>query len=426
MRYFFYLVLICTFSLSKENVQIFSNKKIYVKSLETEFFGFKSPNTNFYTLATTINANNLHKQSKSFLNTSTDDERTFQILLKTYNGILKDYNIENNVGVGVTLTTNNNLEPIYGNMVLFLDKKSIQKIKNRTFDDKEYDLITKGDYILPLYPLRELFKNAKIYNTKLTKNGLLMKYSKEKTTAFYKYLKKHVFDSYYTEIKLQEIYHEYLQLSKDKIYGCIIQNNFNCVQKYIKYKFDINKKDNEHYQTPLMYAVANGHYELTKLLIDNGANPNIFPEGMENAYLAAKRLGFTKIVNLLEPISKLKTRNKSSSTINYSSKDLKNLCLGGNFCYDIGSTDIKNVCLGITDYKSLCYNIQEEDLKNLCLAKSAYKFDSLCYEIENEDLKNTCLGITKFPSLCYEIKNNNLKSMCLGISRDSNNCYNID
>ena len=164
---------------------------------------------------------------------------------------------------------------------------------------------------------------------------------------------------------------------------------------------------------------------MAKLLLDNGANPNLRPnKHTENAYLVAKRLNYTKIANLLEPLSTVKSRHIEKSI----GDDYKQMCLGiakynAINCNMISNQDLKNTCKGIVESYVQCNTIQNSDLKNLCLAKKEDR--NSCYNIQDEDLKNTCLGITKFSYKCQEIQNHNIKAMCLGISKDKQHCYDI-
>jgi len=114
---------------------------------------------------------------------------------------------------------------------------------------------------------------------------------------------------------------------------------------YARSLLDINIQD-EDKNTLLIYASLNNHYDMAKLLLDNGANPNLRPnKHTENAYLVAKRLNYTKIANLLEPLSTVKSRHIEKS---------------------IGD-DYKQMCLGIAKYNAInCNMISNQDLKNTC------------------------------------------------------------
>ncbi len=78
------------------------------------------------------------------------------------------------------------------------------------------------------------------------------------------------------------------------IFHYCINGNYDKIKLYIELGFDVNRKDNENYQTLLEYASVNGHYNIVKLLIDNGANPNIYNKGVDSPYFSVKKIVFIK------------------------------------------------------------------------------------------------------------------------------------
>lgn len=419
MHAIFILLLLYTVAFSRESVHI-ENRRELISTVfnHTELIVLKNKTVDFHTVFLQINKNNLLANP----NINSDNEKTFQTLIDIFQFILKDFDFKSNLGFGLI-----DKDALYGNMLLVFNEASFKKIENREFNQVEYDYIAENKYIPAHYPLRNFFSEGKIYITKETKHGMNIIYSEKYTKLYSDYVSKHMFKNYHAELKTEDVYSEYIEL-KNKIFDCSIFNDIKCVKKYIYCGYNIDIQDNKYNQTPLMYATANGHYDIVKILIENGANPNIYPKGMENSYLAAKRLGFNKIAKLLKPITTRTERSRDNS-LNYNASDLKNMCLGANgkykeFCYSINDSDLKNSCLGIIYDSSFAYKIKNNDLKNFTFGVNRKYLDK-CYLIQNNDLKNACIGISNSNVNCYLIQDSNLKSMCLGISNSSNNCYNI-
>lgn len=405
MKYLIICVLFFTSAFTRELVNVANMKNIELKTvIQTKLPIVKRPQVDFYTILITINEKNLSFNP----NIQNNDEKVFQTLVDGYQYIFKDYNFKNNISLG--LISGND---VYGKMILVIDKNDLNKL------EKQKDI--------PQFPLRKLFKNAKIYTSLLISSGIDLKYSEVKTQNFIKYIQTHIFKYYYEELKNEENYTEY-EKYKGYIFGCSIDNDIKCVKQYLAYGYDINQLEPNTKQTPLIYATINNNYEIVKLLLDNGADANLYPDGYENAYLAAKRKGYSKVSILLKPFTTMIVR-PNSSKFSISSSDLKYICIAGskrndNTCFNIQNKDTKNTCFGISKSSNYCYSIKDEDLKNFCLGKS--QKSSFCYNIKNKDLKNSCIGITSQQNnACYNIQNSNLKSMCLGISSNSNNCYSI-
>ncbi len=407
IKVFLGLLLLITFSFSRESIDISDKKNIIISGIK---FSIKKKN-NIFILAMNIDKNKLVFNP----NIQSDNEKVFQILIDIYGYLFQEYNFKNDIGLRLIANDKN-----YDNIVLILKKSYLKKIFNRTYNKDTYTNIINEIFIPPLFPMRRLFNEAQIYTFVNNK----MNYSKDETNKFRIYIKEHMFKDYYVEEKIEEVYYEFIKLKKD-IAQYVANNDITSVKKYIKYKLDINKR----YKNNTLLEEATGHnyYDIVKLLIDNGANPNIHKDGFENAYLSAERQGYTKIAKLLKPLSKMTTRPKVV-TLNYSSHDLKQMCLGISSrnaisCNMAINQDLKNTCKGIVENSITCHSIQNSDLKNLCLAKS--EGQNSCYNIQDEDLKNTCLGITKFPYKCYDIQDHNKKAMCLGISKDKHHCYDM-
>jgi len=395
------IMIFSTLIFSRENINLLKNKiEIPVEIINNlailklnmkDFFSKKNPNIN------------------------NEQERLFQEYIFVYNLIFSKYNFENDIGLKITINKKSNK-----NIVLVLSKESLKKISNRTYLTDEQNYIETNKFIPPLYPSRNLFLEGKIYKY----NSNKLKYSKKVTDEFKLYVKKHLFKDFYKEHIIEKKYAEYHEL-KDPytIFSCIVNNVTVCVDDYIKYKFDVNIQNKEGL-TPLIFASMDNRYGMVKLLLDNGADPNIHPSDKENAYLVAQRFGYTKIANLLKPLTKITSRYKNKSK----GENYKKMCLGiaknnAINCNMISNQDLKNTCQGIVESYVSCHTIQNSDLKNLCLAKA--EGQNSCWNIQDEDLKNSCLGITQNSSFCYKIQDKNIKHMCLGIAKEKHYCYDI-
>ncbi len=352
-------------------------------------------------------------------NINNKDEKAYQILIDVYSYLFKQYNFIADVGLAIVSHSNS-----YEKMIMIFDKNTLEKIKNRQFNDNGYISNNPNDKEI-LYPLRKLFAKAKIYTISIRKNGFKINYSQKHTNKLYSYMKKHQFENYYEELRTEENYTYYLEI-KDKIFNCAINNNLQCIKDYISYDYNINVMDSKNKQTPLIYASANGYFNMVKFMLDNGANPNMHQKGFENAYLSAERQGFNKIAKLLKPISTMTNRPKVSS-LSYSISDLKHTCIAitkhtETSCWNIKDKDMQNFCLGVTKFPTNCYKIRNSDLRKVCTAKTVNQVD--CYSIKDKNMQNFCIGITKSSTNCYQINDNKLQKYCIAISKNNyNGCF---
>ncbi len=356
---------------------------------------------------------------------STDLEKFFYVNTETFISILQHYRFKNN-HYFYFLVLDSTKKNQTKRLLFLVDIKSVKKYNIRDFgenDDKLLDSNNINKYeLLPIYDLLKTFKVVVINK----KNEFLV--SKKLTKQYHEFL-----IHFYSEItgerenKIIQLQNEKKDLQKNIWLYCT-NGDINKINLYLNLKFNINKKDPQHDQTCLQYASVNGHYKIVKLLIDNGADPNIHKAGFENAYLAAKRRGYTKIAKLLKPITTM-TEYPVSSSSRYASSDMKNMCLGASgkyptFCYNIDNHDLKNSCLAVRQYPSFAYKISNNDLKNFTLGVNGQN-PSACYQINNSDLKNACLGINNNTVNCYNIQDRNIQNMCLGISKNTSFCYSI-
>ena len=249
-----------------------------------------------------VNASLIEKNYSILKNPNTShDEYVFQMLIDVFYGLLKTYDIISNKPLRFCLATG---KDIWRHTVLVIGADTLRQLSDRTFDEKDTSKARRKDAIPPLFPLRKFFQKAKIF----INNGNVVggyRYSSEQTEAFQKYLKKHVFINDNQEFIVDDAYKDYFFVKKN-IYSCCKDNDIDCVKRYIKYKFNINKT-NKQGLTPLFVATISNHFKIVKLLIDHGADPDITLPGYENAYLYAKRHKYTKIASLLEPISKVRS-----------------------------------------------------------------------------------------------------------------------
>jgi len=355
---------------------------------------------------------------------TTNQEKAFWLLTDGFIEVLKRYKFTNKQYIYFSFYDDKK-KTFYQNMYLEIKISDLKQFNNRDFNNND-KLILSNDSLdkYKILPIRDLFKLSKIT---IRKNGNLI-VSNKLTKKYHNFVNEYTFNSIGRfEFDIENNKDKIIDLEKF-IHSYCLSGDYNKVKLYVELGFDINQKDNENYQTLLEYASTKGHYNIVKLLVDNGANPNIHKKDFENAYLSAKRKGFTKIAKLLKPITTMTVHPKTSNLTNYSTSDLKNLCLSGSrryqSCIHIQDKDLRNICLGLTTYPSKCNSINDDDLRNFCLGASKQSPLS-CNSIKNNDLRNSCLGISKNNLHCNRIKNNNLKNMCIGISRNSSNCYNI-
>lgn len=84
------------------------------------------------------------------------------------------------------------------------------------------------------------------------------------------------------------------------IYDAVRMNNLLMVEYLVKSRnVDINIKDNAYGNTPLLWAVTLGSYDVTKWLIENGADLNVLNNEGKSAYDLAKKYEHLEIINLL-------------------------------------------------------------------------------------------------------------------------------
>jgi len=161
---------------------------------------------------------------------------------------------------------------------------------------------------------------------------LNLKIDRKKTKVFSSITSKYWFSS--NELFVEDAYARHKK-TKEKIFDYLEFNDINGIKTYISYGFSLNKKDKEGY-TLLSLAASNGSIDIVKLLlkeeidinqknsdnstaliqatlsnklnivktlIKHGADANIYPSGFENAYMAAKRKGYTQIASYLKPLT---------------------------------------------------------------------------------------------------------------------------
>jgi len=227
------------------------------------------------------------------------------------------------------------------NFFLKIKVSNLKNYNNRDFGENDTKLLDSDDVRkYKLFPIKDLLKSIEIVSASNTDK--IAKKSNKLTKEYRKFAREASFEIVkYIEYKIEEN-REVLANVKKNIHSYCISGDYKKIKFYIKLGFDIDAKDKENHQTLLQYAASNGHYKVVKLLINNGANPNIHKKGFENAYLAAKRKGYSKIVKLLKPLTKIKSK--------YTRKAKKN-----RYIVDLGyaSSKLSHNSLWSRDYVTL-------------------------------------------------------------------------
>lgn len=89
---------------------------------------------------------------------------------------------------------------------------------------------------------------------------------------------------------------------KYSLLDAVADNNLARTKRYLDGKYDINLTD-EYGNTALSYAIYNKNYEISKLLLKNGANPKIKDSTGKMVYCSAKTSSDEKIRNLFKKYS---------------------------------------------------------------------------------------------------------------------------
>lgn len=427
MKIFLSLFLIITIAIARDSYDLerLKNASINTANNNLTFYylnGSSHLKTDFDLLAILLSKEVVNVLENPNITNQKDKE--FLILTEIFYYLLENTELINNKDTGIGLIIDNKMYAY--DKLLVISKDELDNLRGRLFNNSELTKAKNFSQVPPFYPMKNVLSKAKIFSAKKRGSGYDYTYDKELSNNYKKFIKKYNFRKHILENYIEDAYYDYEDIKK-KIHGYASIGYIDEVKRYIKYKLDLNIKDDENNQTPLDYAVANGYYDIVKLLVDNGADVNYFQEGYESPYFASKRRGFDKITKFLKPLTKV-TTNPNLISLDYSSDDLKNMCFGASsknnsFCSNINNLDMKNSCFAITKSSSYAFNIQNKDFKNLAFGKS--KDNSYCFNIKNKDLKNACFGISKDSSYCYSIKDENIKSMCFGIAKESSYCYDI-
>ena len=87
--------------------------------------------------------------------------------------------------------------------------------------------------------------------------------------------------------------------STQQLIDAVQAGNITKVKSYIEKGVDINTRGGLYLWPPLHYAVHNNNIEMSKLLIDNGANVNVKNMDKVTALMWAADIGNTEIAQLL-------------------------------------------------------------------------------------------------------------------------------
>lgn len=318
-----------------------------------------------------------------------DNDKIYWLLTETIYEILKKHAIQGGNAVCLAIWH----EGIYKNILLKLSSSDLYKLNTRKFNKKDFDFHS-------LLPVRKILSKAQIL--KFDINGSKLRVSQSLTEQYKNFLSDYSFSNRHE--RTVEINHRKYLASYEGVFYHIQNGNLDKVKQYVEYNFDVNRKDNENQQTLLQYAAVHGHFNIVKLLLNNGADPNIRETNSENAYLAAKRMGYSQVVELLEPITKVKTRSSKSN----SSSNLSDKCsnLSGEFgawsaCMKNEDTVFAMGKKGLNAYYAInrqCDNLAGNDNTGLSY---------LC----EEESRNGCVGL-KAPQnvidACYQCNGSNL------------------
>ena len=83
------------------------------------------------------------------------------------------------------------------------------------------------------------------------------------------------------------------------LHDAVIQDEVEYVKSLLSQSFDLNVLDSGHGYAPLHWAVACGNYEMVKLLLEAGADPNIFSSDGMTPMWSALDWGLDDIAVLL-------------------------------------------------------------------------------------------------------------------------------